>query len=390
MVTGRLRPNIDVVDFDPVSDNPLLQHLLGLDNSRVVRGSYDIEGWRRPATLSLVLLTAIPFTVFLLSSWLTSTLIMPGPDVGFLEDIPHIGLLLLFPVILLLSRFFFVRLRIFAIRITDVLDLEEVSADEYQEYLTLKEEAIQGKGRYFYPKLVWYAIVILGLAWWILGESWLLISFPFNSWRFVTGHPLNFLLASVYFSVLALIGSSLVWRLVTSLITLSTFSGDFEESLYPVVVHPDGVGGFKPLGDAVFAFYMVSLAPLIHSAISLVAWGVTTGSILTIMYLPVLTIIFIAPMVPAHRIMTTRKNEALHEISLCYEDVRSPDSTMTEKDSDQLDLDLQDDASRVREYFHNISRLPTWPVKTEIVQGFVATLLVPALILLVEILLLNG
>jgi hypothetical protein len=336
----------------------------------------------------------IPFLFLFLSAFASNSIILEGKGVGFFEDYLFFSHMLIIVLCIILSYIYFEKFRRFFLKIQNIIDLDSYGVDNYKVYINKKSDFINGIGDFFVYKLIIYVLGIIGILWWIFPYkkfvySSLKLPFDYQNevWRVFTYSPLSSMVSMIfYFVILGFIIVPLIWRLLASSIVLNRFCKDFNKNIQLITLHPDGVGGLRPIADVALNFHFILLLPIITFMVNIYVWGVSQSTIIYGMYFIILVFVFFLPLTSAHDVMSGYKEKELYHLSKRHNDfVRQYKRIIENKNSKDNDIEIMERMDKIRSYYSQISSMPIWPFDATILRRFAGSILIPFIFLLLQV-----
>jgi hypothetical protein len=142
--------------------------------------------------------------------------------------------------------------------------------------------------------------------------------------------------------------------------------------------HPDGAGGFRPIGD--FFFYQSVIAGI--PAIYLAAWwlfipqmpgyrfwrGPYMWLLLVAIGIEVMT--FILPMLSVHMLMSEQKTQLLEHADELSSEIESLQQRLRQPESATERQQIKDSIADMTDEYQRIEQVPTWPIDSSIRRRF--------------------
>jgi hypothetical protein len=153
-----------------------------------------------------------------------------------------------------------------------------------------------------------------------------------------------------------------------------------------ITLHPDGVGGLRPIGDIALNFHFILLMPILIFIVNVYVWGFTQATLVGCFYFVILAFIFFIPLTSAHDVMFEYKEKELYHLSKRYNDfVKEYKKIIEKENSNNEDIQIMENMDKIRSYYEEINRMPIWPFDATILRRFAGSILIPLLFLLLQV-----
>lgn len=336
----------------------------------------------------------IPFCIMLTFSYIENTLFLPGENVGFLEDIPIIELMLIFSIVIYIAYIFFKRYSKVPLKLQKLIDTKQFSENEYQGYLNNLDSFIEGEGKWFKYKIIFHIICLVVTLYFVLIYAHYNIIFPSDVWRFST-HPVNFIVFSSYQIIIGGYFIPIIfWRLFAIVYSLNNIFKMLSEknALKSIPLSPDRAGGLKFIGELALTFHSILILPLFHIVLSVYLWGLTEGSLIgIIIYPPIVIVMFFLSIKNTHKIMKETKeinrNQIYKNITEYY--TRSIKEKYKKKSSTPLEdyIASLEMMTKLKTYYQIADEMPVWPFDLSILGRFLISIFFPISLVVIQVIL---
>jgi hypothetical protein len=244
------------------------------------------------------------------------------------------------------------------LRARGVLDLTD---DQQREFSERAEERAQKWGL-----LGGLSVAVIILAAWIavLGPRW--------PARFVLSDPVM-----LFECVCGWIAGERIGRMIAYGASWRPYNSDAATwHLFPG--HPDGAGGFRPIGDFFFHQSVIVAIPAIYLAVWW--WFIPLmpvydqwrspylGLLLAAIAIEVLA--FLLPMLSVHTLMRDKKTELLAEADVLSSDIESLQQRLRQPGPAPERQQVKDRITDMTEEYQRIEQVPTWPIDSSIRRRF--------------------
>lgn len=269
-------------------------------------------------------------------------------------------------------------------------------ADEFMEFIHRSEDQLNSRLGVACGLAV--TILVLWLFWPFNGltpAGWL-VSFV-NDWFSTTITACLFL---IYYGA-AFMGGLILWRVIVIARRVSQLGSRFDFNLQ--VEHPDGCGGFRPIGDLCLTLAYV-LAPLLFAvggwlvALNLVTpdfmvrylyitpanlpFAVSQLQVLATFLVALSLLGFLQPLAAIHEAMTASKTRLQDDLDRISEEIHETSSTLrvnAEKLSAEQGVSLEQKIDFLHRVYNRNGRIPTWPVNYEHLWRLLSIQVAPAI-----------
>jgi len=149
-------------------------------------------------------------------------------------------------------------------------------------------------------------------------------------------------------------------------------------------LHPDGVGGLKPVARIAFQGQIFLTLLGINIAVNYIVFLLHGGNLQWVMitlsifaYILIAPFVFIGPLLPFRSYMKNEKYKLLSSISNEYDtEINDIQNLLHSSDS----ISKLDKLEKLALLNKSVSKFPEWPLDTTTIREFIATLLIPAFI----------
>jgi len=231
-------------------------------------------------------------------------------------------------------------------------------------------------------KYLWISLsIICVIAFDFVGTRFVFHEYP-RPWQ-VTNRTYYFFFYTPITNLLAPLLATMAIRQMLMISWLNKIFGTVPIDVHPL--HPDNCGGFKPLGD--YSLKLAYLVSIMGLNITILAFApVTRGQpfkwtteliIYYSFYLLLTPVLFMLPLIAAHKAMKAKKREMLLEIAHQFEQNHETTYTLLDKAA------FEERVKRVKrlEAFYKMTQLsfPVWPFDLGVLRKFITVVVAPLL-----------
>ncbi len=355
----------------------------------------------RVAGLSYLLLAIIPALILLFTSWLSGTLYLDGPALGYLEDTIFAFFFISLPAMVVFGAVLVNALPETLYSLKFVIRRSSASghdagptmtAGQFNEMLKQFESKVTAQTPLFKVlRYAGHAVGVLYALYALKSHYFAVDTYTFDIWS-SQNHLVNLAFRTAYEVILfGLVIPALFYKFLVVLhIVRSAFRRLTESHVIRVrPLSPDNAGGLGAVGKYSLKMVYVLLPGVVPLALYVMLLPFTPIILIAfIVYIPLLILVFFYPLSGAHQAM--KQHKVIELEFLAQEFNRVYDTFIDRLGSEAFRID--DEAAqaaelmgKLEELYDKAAKMPVWPFNVQTLTRFGATVAIPVLVFLVDL-----